>query len=90
MKLIQTIECGDDFFEVEFTAFPTWINPSYSDEFGLVKLDEYPDIENLPTWEQSQFTFSENFIIAIWLTQNIEKVTEKFCNLLREETIPDY
>jgi len=90
MTLIQTIELeGDDFMEVELIAFPEFIDPSYSDEFGLVKLDDYAHLEEMPTWDKNKFTEKENESIARYLLNNYNKIEDKFLRLLEQETIPD-
>ena len=90
MYLTQNIEMGEDSVEVIFEAYPIWRDDSYSDEFGLVKIEPYPFLEEYPTYDRTLYTTSENCYIAIWVLNNLEKLDETFCNLLREETIPDY
>ena len=96
MYLTQTIEYGnDDYFNVEFFATPTWKNDGIgSYEYWGMKCydkgEDYPVMNEYPIWWMSNYTFQENWLIAIHLITNIEKIDELFCNMLRQETIPDY
>ena len=90
MYLTQNIEMGEDSVEVIFEAYPIWRDDSYSDEFGLVKIEPYPFLESMPIWDSSIYIHSENQVIIQYLFDNGKKIYEAFCNLLREETIHDY
>jgi len=90
LKIVIEIDNEENQLGVILEAFPVWMDDSYDDEFGTVKVEPYPFLESVPLWNASIYTHSENQAIAQYLIDNAKSIEEQFANLLREETIPDY
>lgn len=69
-----------DYIDVVFEAEPEWDNDSYSDEYGKVILDDYPVLNDNPTWDESLHTEEENKIIKKWSEENWKELSDKFCS----------
>ena len=103
MKTTLTVEYKNnkdewDYMEVEFIGYPVWQNDSFDyagthctgGVGGTCQLPDYATMEDEPEYDQSKYTLSENKIISKWLSENMESAKDTFCNMLRQETIPDY
>ena len=72
--------------DVEFNAEPTWEDDSFDyagthctgGVGGTMHYAPYAIIEDYPTWNHDLYTFSENWLIAIWLMANYSWVEDLF------------
>jgi len=95
MYLTETIEYWNDgYFDVQYFATPEWENDGIGsyEYWGMKGYDagqDYPVLNDFPEWDKSIYTESENWLIAIHLITNLQRIEERFFSMLREETIPD-
>ena len=80
----------DQYMEVEFEADVFMEDDTYDDEFGTVDFQPYPVLYDCPSWDKGLYTFSENWIIAIWLMANLKYVNKQFCNQYIDDNKTDY
>lgn len=76
-------EC--DYFDIELESNPSWQDDSFSHEFGVQHYDPYPILEEMPTWDKDFYTFSENWLIAIWLMANYSWVEHRIIKEYEEQ-----
>jgi hypothetical protein len=84
MSVLREIEINkDDYIEVTFSGDPKKENSSYSDEYGLVKLPDYWEVQNI-NWERELYSALENSAIEEYLDKNYtsieEEIIEKYQN----------
>jgi len=89
----QTSEGEYDYFDVELESDFTWQDDSFNHEFGTQHYDSYPIMENYPTWDMDKYTFSENWLIAIWMMANyswleghLTREYQEYCEILADRT----
>jgi len=83
MTITITIENGEHFFDVELEAELTKQNDGIgSYEYWGQKCydrgEDYYIMEDYPTWNHDLYTYSENWLIAIWLMANYSWVEDLF------------
>ncbi len=70
-------------------GYPKNVDNDYDDEYGTVRFEKVPGLEENATWNKRLYTDEENKIIETYLQSNYKKIEEAFVRLLVEETIPE-
>jgi len=72
---------GDfDCFDAELEGNPVMQDDSYSDEYGLVKIEPYFVLDGDVTWKRKDYTDLQNCQIADYIKANTKAIEELFFN----------
>jgi hypothetical protein len=78
---------GDyEVIEVDFEAEVEMENDSYTDEYGLVSLPDYPEITGEVTWDKRVFSGEQNREIEKWYRENWREVEDLVCKQFIENS----
>ena len=85
MTLTTQIEIIDesgeyDCFDAELTGNPVIANDSYDDAYGMVKFDDYFEMDGDITWRRKDYSELQNVQIADYIAANQEAIEELFYN----------
>lgn len=84
-------ELGEfEVIEVKFEAFPKYEDDSYDDEFGTVKLQPRPIVDEDATWDKTIYNEQQNTIIQNWVNTHYDYIEDKFCREFEKQSQPDY
>ena len=95
LKIVIEIDNEENQLGVILEGFPDWENDGIGsyEYWGYKSFDygyDYAVMNDYPTWNQKLYTFEENWVIAVYLITNLERIDKLFCDMLEQETIPDY
>jgi len=65
------------YFELDWR----WMCHDWNDEYGTVQIGTYPELQDYPIWDHSLYSFEENWIIAVWLINNLNKIEQTLWTL---------
>jgi len=80
-------EGGHDYFDVELESECKWKYDAFSHEFGAEKIPPYVSMESYPKWDVDFYTFSENWLIAIWLMANYKSIEKRILKEFEEDCV---
>jgi hypothetical protein len=84
-----------DYFDIELESDCKWEDDSFDyagthctgGVGGTFQGASYPIMENYPTWNNDIYTFSENWLIAIWLMANYDWIEKTILKEYEEHCI---